>query len=90
MALERELAVYQRERPGWVAAGKVGRWVVIHGEEVVGFYGDLELAMEAGYERFGLDELFMARQVAAEDNPVTAEDNPVTAARRAVHAHRRS
>ncbi len=80
MALERELELYLRERPGWIAAGKAGQWVVIHAEEVVGFYASLETALDAGYERFGPNELFMARQIAEVDRPIHSS-------RRAVHAH---
>jgi hypothetical protein len=53
-------------------------WVVIHGEEVLGMYATLQAALEAGYERFGLDEVFMARQI-------VAEDHPIPFSRRAVH-----
>jgi hypothetical protein len=80
MSLERELATYERERPGWLARGLTGRWVVIHADEVVGFYDDLESAAAAGYDRFGPDELFMVRQIAEEHKPIHAS-------RRAINAH---
>ncbi len=78
MSLEKELQTYQRQRPGWVGAGRTGEWVVIHGEEVIGFYKSLDEALQAGYDRFGLDELFMARQIAEVDRPIHTS-------RRAVH-----
>jgi hypothetical protein len=78
MALEKELATYLRERPGWVSGGLVGQWVVIHGDEVVGFFPTLDAALQAGYDRFGLDELFMARQIAEVDRPIHTS-------RRAIH-----
>lgn len=81
MALEKELETYLRERPGWVAAGNVGQWVVIHGGDVLGFYKSLEAALQAGYEHYGLDELFMAREV-------TEADHPIPSSRRAVHVPR--
>ena len=78
MSLDIELQTYLRERPGWVAAGLTGQWVVIHGADVVGFYKSLDEALQAGYDRFGLDELFMARQIAEVDHPIHAS-------RRAAH-----
>ena len=64
MSLEREWQTYLRERPAWVQSGLVGKWAVIHQEEVLGLYGGLQEALEAGYTRYGLDEPFMARQIA--------------------------
>ena len=78
MSLELELQTYLTHRPGWVSAGRTGKWVVIHGSDVVGFYDSLDAALQAGYSRFGLDELFMARQIAEVDPPIHAS-------RRAVH-----
>lgn len=81
MTFEREREVYLRERPGWVRSGLTGRWIVICGEDVLGDYESLEAAIEAGYERYGLDSLFLARQI-------TETDPQITASRRAVHAPR--
>jgi hypothetical protein len=81
MSLERELETYERCRLEWLAQGQSGRWVVIRGEEVVGFFDDMESAVTAAYDRFGPDELFMVRQVAAEHKPIHSS-------RRAVNAHR--
>src|SRR4051794_25304798 len=72
MPLERELATYLRERPGWVAERLVGQWVVIHWEEVIGFFATLQAGLDAGYERFGPHELFMVRQIAEVDRPIQA------------------
>jgi hypothetical protein len=80
MALERELETYEQQLAGWLASGKEGRWVVIHGSDVLGFYATLDDAASAAYKHFGLSELFMVREV----SPQRA---PIQASRRAVHAH---
>lgn len=81
MALKRELETYLRERPRLLAEGQLGRFVVIHGDEVLGTFDTLEQALTAGYERYGLDEPFMAREVAETDKPLHFSRN-VTHARR--------
>jgi hypothetical protein len=81
VALEKELETYLRERPRLLAEGHAGQFVVIHGEEVVGVYPDLGQALTAGYDRFGLDESFMAREITESDKPLHFSRN-VTRARR--------
>jgi len=66
MALDMELQTYLKHRPAWVQEGRVGSWVVIHGSDVLGFYSSFDAALEAGYERYGINEVFMARQIAGD------------------------
>lgn len=80
MALESELETYEQRRAEWIAAGQENRWVVIHGADVLGFFDTLDAAVEAGYQKYGLTELFMVRQV-------SQQHAPIHASRRAVHAH---
>jgi hypothetical protein len=82
VALERELETYLPERPRLLAEGQAGRFVVIHGDETLGTYASLHDAMLAGYERYGLDEPFMAREV-------TETDKPLYFSRNVTHARRR-
>jgi hypothetical protein len=82
MPLDRERAVYLRERDRLIESGHLGRWVVIRGEELVGVFDSFDDAMSAGYDRFGLDEVFMARQVARTD-PI------IPISRRTVHVPRK-
>ncbi len=82
MALEKELETYLREKARLLSEGQAGRYVLIHGEEVVGTFDTLDDALEAGYNRFGLDEPFMARQVAESDRPVYFSRNVVHARRK--------
>ena len=81
MALEREVEIHEQRRAEWLAAGQDGRWVVIHGPDVLGFFDSLDAAAEAGYQQFGLSELFMVRQV-------SQPHAPIRVSRRAVDAHR--
>jgi hypothetical protein len=62
MSLERELETFQRELPNLLADGKRDKYVLIHGEKVVGVWDTEDQALEAGYDAF-LMELFMAKKV---------------------------
>jgi len=65
MALEKEYEFYKANKAKWVAEGKEGQYVVIHREDVLGFYPDIEAASGAGYDAYGLHEPFMTHKVAA-------------------------
>ena len=45
----------------------MGKYVVIKGDEITGFFGSLEEAFRAGTERFGLDPFFV-RQITPADS----------------------
>ncbi|HXC24881.1 MAG TPA: hypothetical protein VNU46_03125 [Gemmatimonadaceae bacterium] len=60
MALETELATYTKHLPEW--REQEGRFVLIHGDAVVDFFGDYRDALRAGYRQFGL-EPFLVKQV---------------------------
>jgi hypothetical protein len=60
MALERELATYRRRLPELLA--NEGKFVVIHGDDVIGIVDTLDAALYLGYDRF-INEPFMARQI---------------------------
>jgi hypothetical protein len=60
MALEREIETYRLKLPELLA--RAGKYVVIHGEEVVGIFDGFEDALREGYERFQ-DEPFLVRQI---------------------------
>ena len=62
MALENELATYQRELPALLVSA-AGKFVLIHGREVAGVYDTYQDAISAGYARFQL-EAFLVKQVA--------------------------
>ena len=60
MALETELATYQAKLPEM--KDKEGKFVLIHGAEVVDFFTAYDDAIRAGYDRFKLDP-FLVKQV---------------------------
>ena len=60
MALEKELQTYKAKLPELVA--NEGKFVLIHGENVIDFYGTYEDAIKAGYEKFQL-EPFLVKQI---------------------------
>jgi hypothetical protein len=62
MALEKELAVYRDKSPTW--KDKEGKYVLIHGEDVIDFFAAYEDAIKAGYQKFKL-EPFLVKQVNA-------------------------
>ena len=60
MALEREMSTYEANVSGWV--DHAGKFVLIHGEDVVDFFAAYEDALKAGYQKFGLDQ-FLVKQI---------------------------
>jgi hypothetical protein len=60
MALEKELQTYKTKLPELLA--DEGKFVLIHGDEVVDVFGTYEDAIKAGYAKFGLDA-FLVKQV---------------------------
>jgi hypothetical protein len=64
MTLERELQTYAERLPKLLA--DEGRYVLIHGGEVVGIFTAYEDALAAGYERCGLTPFLVKRISAVE------------------------
>lgn len=64
--LRRERRTFKRERARLLAEGHAGKWVVIKGKELVGIYADMQEALRAGYDRFGLEQ-FMVKEIAEKD-----------------------
>jgi hypothetical protein len=60
MALEKELAAYHAKLPEW--KGNEGKFVLIHGTDVVDMFASYEDAIKEGYARFKL-EPFLVKQV---------------------------
>jgi hypothetical protein len=46
--------------PRWLAEGKEGRFVLIKGDEIIGFWDTHRAAMDVGRERFGMVPLFVS------------------------------
>jgi hypothetical protein len=62
MALEKELATYKSKLPEIKA--QEGKYVLIHGDDVVDFYAAYEDALKAGYQQFQL-EPYLVKQIEA-------------------------
>lgn len=60
VALEKEMATYDKHLPEMAA--HAGKFVLIHGEEIVDFFSSYEDAIKAGYQKFKLEPFFV-RQV---------------------------
>ena len=60
MALEQELETYKAKLPDWTE--HEGKFVLIHGPDVVDFYSSYDDAIKVGYATFGL-EPFLVKQV---------------------------
>ena len=65
MALETELATFKNKLSEMIAAGNDGKFVLIHGTDVVDVYGTYEDAIKEGYAKFGLDNPFLVKQIQA-------------------------
>jgi hypothetical protein len=64
MALEQELATYKVKLPELKV--HEGKFVLIHGSDVVDFFSTYEDAIKAGYQNFKLDPFLVKRVLASE------------------------
>jgi hypothetical protein len=62
MSLETELATYKSKLPELLAGNNEGKFVLIHGAEVIDIHGTYEDAIKDGYARFKL-EPFLVKQI---------------------------
>lgn len=63
MALEKELATYERLLP--TLLGQEGKFVLIHDETLDGVYDTYEDALKVGYHTVGVDRPFLVKQIQA-------------------------
>lgn len=56
----KEHTIFNRDREKWLTEGRAGQYVVIKGDEVLGFYVDSGAAFQAGLDRFGAGNFFMS------------------------------
>jgi hypothetical protein len=66
--LQTELSVFEQHKREWLRSNP-GKFVVIAGQTVAGFYPDYESAFRAGLEKFGVKASFLIKQV-WEEQPV--------------------
>jgi hypothetical protein len=60
MALEKEWETYRNELPN--LSQNEGKFVLVHGDRIVGFFTSYEDAIKAGYEQFSV-EPFLVKQI---------------------------
>ena len=78
MALEKELETYKAKLPELKA--HEGKYVLIHGEEVIDTFSSYDDALKEGYKRFGVNP-FLVKQILAVE-PVFHFTRPISAARK--------
>jgi hypothetical protein len=62
--LEREVAVFERNRQPW-AAEHAGQYVVIQGEKLIGFYDTFDQAYQMALKQCGAKATFFVKQISA-------------------------
>ena len=55
-----EHRTFKKGREMWLTEGLAGQYVVIHGEEILGFYKNPSEAFASGIQKFGVDNFFMS------------------------------
>lgn len=68
MVLDREMATFQASLPALLEKD-TGRYVLIHGEQIVSIWDTQEQALEEGY-RLHLFEPFLVHHIIAEEKPI--------------------
>lgn len=63
MALEKEQETYRRLLPE--LEQHQGKYVLIHGDELVDLFGSYEDAIRGGYRKFGPDDPFLVKLIEA-------------------------
>jgi hypothetical protein len=69
MALEQEWQAFRRELPNLLAnPDNVGKFALVHGDRVDSVWATMEAALDAGYERFGV-EPFLVEHIVEKEKP---------------------
>jgi len=55
-----EHRIFKKNREMWLTEGLAGQYVVIHDEEILGFYKNPSEAFASGIQKFGVDNFFMS------------------------------
>ena len=62
--IAQEIATYRARLPEFLA--HEGQFVLIKGDQIIGFYADFSAALQEGYRRFGLVPLLVKKIAAVE------------------------
>lgn len=68
MALEKELETYHKKLPDLL--DRVGKYVVIRENDVLGTYDTYQDAVQAAYKELDLDAVFLVRQIQPQEPTV--------------------
>ncbi len=82
MALEKELETYTKKLPE--LRQYEGKFVLIHGEDVIDTFDSYEDALKAGFQKFNLEEPFLVKQIHRLEQ-VLFISRPVTPCKLSVH-----
>ena len=66
MPLEAETTYFNAHRAEWIEGGHAGKWAVVHGAALLGFYASVGDGYDAGYKQWG-HEPFLVAQVTPSD-----------------------
>ena len=61
MALEKELATYESKKAE--LESEAGKFVLIHGDEIVGTFDSYADAIQEGYQQYGVREPFLVKRI---------------------------
>lgn len=67
-ALERELEAFKKELPRLLGEGHRGKYALVHGDQLNSLWPTQDAALDAGYDRFGL-EPFLVKEVTDHEEP---------------------
>ncbi len=74
--LREELEIYEQGKSAWLGEGRGGRWVLIMGQEVVGFFATSREAYLIGIER-GKSRPFFTREIGERDRVAVVSRVPM-------------
>jgi hypothetical protein len=72
--LERELETIRKELPRLLSEGKGGQFALVYGDGVDSVWPRRREALQAGYDRFGL-EAFLVKEITAHEQPLYSSRN---------------
>jgi len=62
MRLDAEIEIYEKQKSEWLKSHR-DEFVVIKGNEVLGFFTDFNQAYRAGVDKYGIDTDFLVKRV---------------------------
>lgn len=67
--LQREIAAYEAKKAQLIEDGHRDEYVLIKGDDVIGFFASEEDGLESAYEKF-VDEPFLLRRIEESTTPI--------------------